>query len=178
MKSAVENLIRWKKMADYAATLAREVAEPHDRGIDSPQAAPDVGGVLGDAHRRTRTAIIQTEYDNEASLAIKEAALQRGWRIDEQWGGRCGFVSRQARIFLRFRCSDAPPEMKPAAVDYAMLDTGDGAGCGTILVDRTSVADQIRVLVEHFERYGDGAAANRHVMQPCEAYSDRSARSS
>lgn len=119
-------------------------------------------GVLVDVTQRERDAIVRTELDNEASLAIKDAALRAGWRIDEEWGGRCGFVSGASRIFLRFRCADAPPKMKPAAVDYAMFDAGDGGGSRHLVNERMSVAEQVSVIVEHFERYA--AAGSRPTV--------------
>lgn len=142
---------------------ARQIVDDHQAhvgGIDT-RAMRDVGVLVG-VTQRERDAIVRTELDDEASLAIKDAALRAGWRIDEEWGGRCGFVSGASRIFLRFRCADAPPEMKPAAVDYAMFDAGDGGGSRHLVHERMSVAEQVSIIVEHLERYA--AAGSRRTV--------------
>lgn len=186
MKATVDDLIRWKMMADYAATLdgghsrsTRTCATERTRlwprwwrrrRHQQPWVARDSGAVLRLRELVARSVVIQTEFDTEASLAIKRAAVRAGWRIDEEWGGRCGFVSGAARIFLRFRWADAPPKMEPTVVDYAMFNAGDGSGsCHLVDPCTSSAAEQVRVLVESFERYAEGREENRHVMQPGEA---------
>lgn len=180
VKATDDDLIRWKMMADYAATLAGERRRSTRTGAADrtrpwlrwwhqhrhPRVARDAGAVprLGDS-APPGAIVVQTEYDTEASLAIKTAAVQAGWRIDEEWGGRCGFVSEAARIFLRFRWADAPPKMEPTVVDYAMFTAGDGSESFHLVDASTSAAEQVRILVEYFETYATvEPPVNRHVM--------------
>lgn len=118
------------------------------------------------AWRACPDGFIPDPCDTNATRGIKGAALRAGWRILDEWGGRCTFISGPTTLTMRF--VPPAPAGQPArpVADYVHLwrngEAMDVPPClrsGFVDTDLTACIALLGV----FRRHAAGAAEPWHA---------------
>ncbi|WGI35929.1 hypothetical protein QDT91_28390 (plasmid) [Mycolicibacterium aubagnense] len=101
--------------------INRHKDNPRTRAAATHELDDDVNTLLATAWYICPDGFEPDAYDTNTTRGIKGAALRAGWRIEDEWGGRCTLISGQTTLTLRFIPPSLPGHAARPAIDNVRL---------------------------------------------------------